>query len=297
MATPAVVPDHRQVHFKDEGQDVLGDVLKDPNRQAMSGDTGTFFEPIKEQPQETPAVTQQAPEVQKQAVPDSPQKPTEPSKEPPAPPEPKLYAGKFKTIEDMEKGYLESQKVLTQKFQESAAAKKALEQAEATRKASPENTGAANEEARLQLINDFLTDPTKVVNQIQERVVASAAEQAKVQASVTAWREQNKDVTRYERYIGVVMHDLTSADPELEPMAALDKATTLVREELGRIREEGKLEALSVQQSVTQIADAKVNTPPPTEHPSQAPMSEEQGFEAHMASLKANAASVRRAVR
>jgi len=296
MATTPVVPEHRAVHFKDEGRDVLADVLSDPNRQAISGDTGTHFEPLKQEPaQEAP------PEPPKEAAPaEIKETPKEAPKEVPkteTPAEQPLLAGKFKTPEDLVRGYEELQKSFTTKAQEAATARKALEEREKQAPPSPEETEAE----RLARVNEMLTDPDgyfrKQAQRANDIAVAEAKQAREVTAKVEAWRETNKDVAPYEDYIGVVMHRFTAADPNLDPMAALEKATTSVREEVGKIREAGRLEALAIQGSVTQTSAAKVNTPPPTEQPSQAPMTEQSAFEAHMASLKGSAASVRRPVR
>lgn len=288
MSTPAQVPS--KFSFANEGKDVLGDVLKDPNKQALSGETGTYFEPAAEEP-----LPQEKPVVTTDTTPPPPPPTLSTSTAPP--PTEKLYAGKFKTPEDLEKSYIEIEKTFTTKAQEAAQAKKALEAAEAARRASPESIAATDEEARLKLINDFLTNPTGVIKDIESRVTESTRNQQETAAKVSAWRELNKDVVPYEDYIGVVTARLAAQDPNIDPWAAFDQATTLVRAEVGKIYERGKLEALSIQGSVTQTSAAKVNVPPPTEQPSKAPMSEQDAHQAHMAELRANAERVRRPVR
>lgn len=286
-------------HFKDEGKDVLGDVLKDPNRQAISGDTGTNFEPVTEAA--TPALEPTpAPATETSTAPPAPTPTISTSTAPPPAPEPteaKLYAGKFKSVEDLEKGYAEIQKSFTTKAQEASAARKALEERERATPPSPEETEAQ----RLARINEMLTDPDKYfadqARKASERVIAETKSAQEVAAFMEGWRSANKDVSRYEQYIGVVMHQLTSADPNLDPMAALEQATTSVREELGRIRDEGKREALALQSGATTPVASKVIVPPPTEQPPQAPMSDTDAYAAHMAELNANAQRVRRQVR
>ena len=298
-ATPLTEPKPK-FSFAGDGKDPLGDVLKDPNRQAISGDTGKFFEPVTEAPIETPA------DKPPEAAP-APAPATETSTAAPAPvvststappaSDAKLYAGKFKSVEDLEKSYEEIQKSFTVKAQEAATARKALEEREKAAPKTPEET----ETERLARINLMLADPDKYfaeqARKANEAILAENKSMREVAAKVEAWREVNKDVAPYEDYIGVVMHRLTTSDPKLDPLAALDQATTAVRAEIGKIREAGRLEALSIQSGATTPAAAKVIVPPPTEHPSPAPMSDQDAYQAHMAELNSNAARVRRQVR
>jgi hypothetical protein len=295
-AAPPVIS---KVMFKDEGRDVLGDVLKDPGKQALSGETGTYFEPVADVPPQDAPPPAVPPETPAPAVATSTAPPAtqtfSTSTAPPA--EAPLYAGKFKTPEDLAKGYEELQKSFTTKAQEAATARKALEERERAAPKTPEET----ESERLTRINEMLADPEGYFHKQAQKASDIAIQEAKtareVSAHVEAWRTTNKDVVPYEDYIGVVMQRLTAADPSLDPMAALDQATTAVRGEVGKIREAGRLEALAIQGSVTQTSAAKVNTPPPTEQPSSAPLSDEQARTQHLDFLKSQAAGVRRQVR
>lgn len=290
----AVLPVTKVV-FKDEGKDVLGDVLKDPNRQAISGDTGTNFEPVVDPPPVAPAEVPPPAAVSTETAAPPPTISTSTAPPPPAA-DPVLYAGKFKTPEELAKGYEELQKSFTTKAQEAATARKALEERERAAPKTPEETEAQ----RLTRINEMLADPEGYFHKQAQKANDIAIQEAKnareVAANVEAWRTTNKDVSPYEDYIGVVMHRLTAADPSLDPMAALDQATTAVRAEVGKIREAGRLEALAIQGSATQTP-GKVNVPPPTEQPSPAPVTDEQARNSHLDFLKSQAASVRRQVR
>src|SRR6476660_7731979 len=141
MATPVVTP---KQSFKDEGRDVLGDVLRDPNKQALDGRTGTYFEPVAEQPPvETPAPPAEAQPTTETAAPPAPVVSTStaaPATPPPT--EEKLYAGKFKTPEDLEKAYKEVEASFTKKATEAATARKALEERE---RIAPSVTKSAEE--------------------------------------------------------------------------------------------------------------------------------------------------------
>lgn len=205
------------------------------------------------------------------------------------PPEPPvLLANKFKDVGELEKGYLELQKSFTQTAQKAAAAA-----AEVPAAATPE----ATEEARLKMINDFLTDPEATIQGIEQRMTERNQAARAVEAHVETWRSTNKDLAPYERFVAAEMHALTSADPNLDPLAALTQATTGIRSIVGALRSDGAKEALSVQQSVTPTAAVRVNIPPPTEHPAKAPMTEQEARDTHFANLEAEAARVRRPLR
>lgn len=311
MATQ-VVP-AQKVHFKDEGKDTLGDVLRDPNRQAMSGDTGTFFEPLKEEAPipETPAPPVEAPTIAPATETGTAPAPTiSTSTAPPPPAEAKLYAGKFKTTEDLEKAYKDIEAGFTKKAQEAATARKALEERE---RIAPVTAKPAEEtEAqRLARINEMLTDPDAYFAK-QARLANDAIEternlRRQSETLMDTWRDTNKDMTGLleigeekiplEQFVGAEMARITATDPDMDPMAALNRATTNIRAAVGILIDRGRKEALSVQSSVTQTAPAKINTPPPTEQPPQAPKTDEQQRSEHLDFLRGQAASVRRPVR
>src|SRR6266550_722600 len=142
----ATAPVTSKFKFAGDGKDPLGDVLADPNRQAISGDTGTFFEAVKKP---APAPPEPTPEPTPAPAPEptpAPAPATETSTAA-APviststaPDAKLYAGKFKSVEDLEKSYEEIQKSFTVKAQEAATARKALEEREKAAPKTPEET-------------------------------------------------------------------------------------------------------------------------------------------------------------
>lgn len=284
--------------LKDMERDTTAEVLADPSRQVK--DTTTVapeFVPAPPAPVEAEAPAAVVPPVEEKPA-DKPMeeaaKPPEPVPTPApvetkAPEPPVLLANKFKSPQELEKAYLELEKGFTRKAQEAAAAAAQVPQA-----ATPE----ATEEARLKMINDFLTDPEATVRSIEQRVSERTQAAQAINAKVSAWREVNKDLQPYERFVAAELQALTSADPNLDPLAALEQATISIRSIVGAIRTEGSKEALSVQQSVTPIAAVKVNTPPPSgEQPPKAPMTEKEILDDHLAMLTAEAKRVRRPVR
>lgn len=305
MSTTPVVPS--KVHFKDEGRDVLMDTLRDPTKQALSGDTGTFFEPLKE---EAPIPETPAPETPAAPVSTETAAPAPTISTSTAPPQEKLYAGKFKTAEDLEKAYRDVEAGFTKKSQEAATARKALEERERIAPSTPK-PAEETEAERLARINEMLTDPdayfTKQAKRANDAIEAERTHRRQAETLMDNWRETNKDMTGIleigeekiplEQFVGAEMARITVSDPDIDPVAALTRATTNIRAAVGILIDRGRKEALSVQSSVTQTAPAKINTPPPTEQPSPAPKSDEQTRSEHLEFLRSQAAGVRRPVR
>lgn len=283
------------VTFKDEGKDVLGDVLKDPNRQAISGDTGTHFEPVAEQPppQEQPPTPTPTPVATETAPPPPPTIST--STAPPPETSRTFAGGKFKTAEDMEKAYTELEKGFHAKAREAAELKKVA----VTPVVTPEET----ETERLERINQFLADPdayaSNMAKKVAEQTEKALATQRETAEHMSVWAVSNKDLDnpKDKFRIAAEVYRLTQADPELDPWAAFEQATTNHRAYIGEILDMGRKEALSVQGSVTQTSEAKVLVPPPTEQAAKPPMTDQDAFNAHLANLSAESARVRRVAR
>src|SRR6266850_1704297 len=306
MATPAAPITEQpksKFSFANDGKDPIGDVLKNPNKQALSGDTGTYFEPLKEE-----APVPETPETPAAPVSTETAAPAPTISTSTAPPvEEKLYAGKFKTPEDMEKAYKEIEAGFTKKATEAATARKALEERERIAP-SVAKSAEETEAERLARINEMLTDPdaycSKQAKRANDAIEAERGHRRQAETLMDNWRETNKDMTGIleigeekiplEQFVGAEMARITVSDPDIDPVAALTRATTNIRAAVGILIDRGRKEALSVSQSVTQTGAAKINTPPPTEQPSKAPMSDKDAFQAHMAELSGQAASVRR---
>lgn len=209
--------------------------------------------------------------------------------------EPKLYAGKFKTVEELEISYKEAEKMAHTKAQEAAELKKKAEVAPVI---SPIVDAEKEKERKAALLNKILDDPESVTRDIAAQVEKIAADRKALDDMSNKWRDDNKDIAQYEKFVGYEMQHLMATNPELTDTAALlAQATTNFRQEHGKIREAGKHEALQVRSSVTPLADSKIQVPPPTEQPKQAPKTEDQVRSEHFEMLKTNAARVRRVVR
>ena len=281
---PAVAPPPQPGIYKNEGKDVLGDVLKDASRQAIDGETGTYYKPqVAQAPVAPPAVT--PPVVPPVVLPVTPEAVVPPVTPPTVtPPAEKLIAGKFKSAEELEAAYLESEKALTRKSQELAEAKKVVPPVVPPVVVPPLDDAAR----KAKLVNEFLADPERVLADVQKKADDKAQLQRNVDNAVADWKKANPDIAAYDFYVGAEMQRLSLSNPELakDSGALLTQATTNFRAAYGTIRELGKKEALSVQASVTPLS-SQIQIPPPTEQPNKAPMTQEQATAEHMSMLLA----------
>lgn len=263
-------------------RDVLAEVLADPSRQAISGQTGARYEPVViNKPAEVvstttasaaPVSTDTAPVVSTATATSDPAG------------EKKLYAGKFETVEAMEEAYKNAEKMAHQKAQEAAdARRKALEPP--AKQQTPEEIQAAKD-ARLAKMID---DPDSVVREARQQLEKQLADERRAAETTDQWRKENADIAPYELYIGYEMQRLIAADPknaDMEPAALLTQATTNFRAAHSAIRESGKKEALQVSQSVTPLAASQIRVAPPTEQPKPAPISDATAAANHLAMLQ-----------
>ena len=125
------------------------------------------------------------PEVEVQDTPD-----------PPEQPEPRMYAGKFKTADDMEKAYIEAQSAMTKAQQEAAELRKRDEQWAAYY--AQQNAGGATDEPE-----DDYVEPTKanIDNIVNQRVTAALTLNSQAQGNIRAQVGKFKS-DRLFRHIG-----------------------------------------------------------------------------------------------
>jgi hypothetical protein len=200
----------------------------------------------------------------------------------PAPAE-KLYAGKFKSPEELEKGYEEAQKLITKQGNEKAELQRAalVPRPEKT----PQQVAAEQAEAN-QLLNELVTNPKEFIQEkvVRQTLVALTAQQARHE-----WIKNNPDLAEHEIRVAFEVTQLIQSDPDLarDPAALLTKATDNFRQFTGKIRTEGAREALTQE---TRTIPLLSNTAPSaaTEQPSlpKAPKTQGDVTDAHVAWLK-----------
>lgn len=128
-------------------------------------------------PQPAAPTTDPKPEPAAQAAPAAapaamaPAKPDTPADTKPAADPPKKLAGKYEKVEDLEKGYTEAQRTMTQRAQEASAAKKRIADLEAqlTAQQKPARTPEQIEADKAALMDRFYEDPEAVVAELAEK--------------------------------------------------------------------------------------------------------------------------------
>lgn len=209
---------------------------------------------------------------------------------PPASPEPqKLYAGKFKTAEELEKSYKEAEAALTRKSQEAAELAKKLEQPTTPptpAQPTPQEL-AAKAKRNEEFLAKFVADPEKVVGEYHERAQQQMQIALQSQKMQEDWRKANPDLEPHEFYVSAEAWKLAQSDPELakNPEALLSKATENFRQVFGAIRTAGAKEALTTETRVTPLLSSTASAPA-TEQPAKAPLTADQAYDLTMQMLK-----------
>lgn len=202
-----------------------------------------------------------------------------------APPEPpKVYAGKFKEVDALEKSYLELEKKLTQTAQEKALLERErLAQQPAQPVKTAEQVAAEQTEAN-KILNEFVQNPKEFLekNVVQRTMTALQAQQMR-----NEWLRDNPDLAPHEVRIAFETQLLMQSDPELarNPQALLAKATENFRQFTGKIRTEGAKEALTTETRVIPIVSSTAQ-PTATEQPAKAPLNFDEAYSLHMKMLK-----------
>ena len=179
----------------------------------------------------------------------------------------KLYAGKYKTVEEMEKAYAEAQRKITEQGQRNAelTAKVNAAPPPAPPVKTPEQL-AAEQAENSRILNEFVSDPRGYLEQnvVQRVQTALTAQQLR-----NEWVKSNPDIAEHEIRVAFEATLLAQSDPELakSPAALLDRATTQFRQFTGKLRAEGAKEALTTE---TRVIPLVTNTAPSvaTENPS-----------------------------
>lgn len=226
--------------FKDQQVDTSGDAVKEPEVPAAPVEAPPAENPV-EPPKEEPA-----------APPAEAAKPTEP---------PKMLAGKYKSVEELEKGYLESQKGFHSAVEKEVAKRLEEEKTKAATVAADNKTASevvlpkeepltAEKEWELMTTNP-LAWRDKVKNDVKQEVLQAI----QVQETLNTWRRDNSDLLNYERFVNTELLAIAKERPELisNHAALLSEATGRVRNIIADIRNQGKQEALTVKETVTPL--------------------------------------------
>jgi hypothetical protein len=267
---PVQVRSHRMADEKPDGsiRDTSTEALRPGNDLGHRNLSDEEIKPPTPKPEEKPA--EKPPEVAKPAE--------------VKPPAEKVYAGKFKSAEDLEKSYQELEK----KFTQTATEKATLERASLAKPAepaakTPQQIAAEQDEAN-KIVTEFVTDPKKF---IQEKIVNQTMTALTAQQIKNEWAKANPDLAEHEIRVAFEATLLAQSDPELarDPVGLLTKATDNFRQFTGKIRTEGAKEALTQETRVIPLLSPSSTTT--TEQPSnKAPLTSDDAFALHMKMLK-----------
>lgn len=209
-----------------------------------------------------------------------------------AAPEPKVYAGKFKSPEELERGYLEAEKAMQKAMQEKAdLQRQALAQTVAPPAPvapSPEQLAVKQAEAN-KIVTEFVQDPKGFLDKHHQESTQRVQVALQAQAITEQWKRNNPDIAEHERFVAFEAATLMQSEPELakNPSALFDKATANFRQLTGKFRTEGAKEALTQETRVIPLASSST-TPTASEQPAKAPLTADAAYEQHLRMLKEN---------
>jgi hypothetical protein len=246
--------------------------VRDTSTEALRAGNDLGFRNISDEEQAKPQETKQA---------ETPK----PNEAPPAPPpEPKLYAGKFKTPEELEKGYEEAQKLITRQGQEKAQLAQQVAQKPPEPVAKTPEQLALEQAQNTKLINEFVADPKTFIQEkiVNQTIVALSAQQVR-----NDWVKNNPDLAEHEFFVAAEATRLMQADPEIakDPARLMKTATDNFRQIVGKLRTDGAKEALT--QETRTIPLLSGTTPGATEQPREkAPLTADEAYQSHLQFLK-----------
>lgn len=278
-APPPVVVIAKQRKMMDQNSDGS---IRDTSSEALNGKNDLQFRGVDAEP--------------KEAAPPPAQEPATPPPAPPVSEPPKLYAGKYKTPEDMEKGYQEAQSALTKANQKAAE----LERKATVQAAIPPQPQPTAEEQKNQLLKRLVEDPQGVLSEIAKREIQTTAVAVAANQATMEWKAANKDIADLEPYFMVDVQRMLGETPDLalNPQALLSEATTRFRAAIGKLRTDAAREALTTETRVVPLLQDAGAPPEATEHPPQkAPLSNDEAYESHMRFLKVQERRTHRGLR
>jgi PAS domain-containing protein len=145
----------------------------------------------------------------------------------------KLYAGKFKTPEEMERAYFEAESRMHQSTTTTAEMRRQLDAMQQ----------AANTQQQQQLMEQyrqqFDADPVGFMMMMNQQAVQNAnqstAQMMSIERTISDWRNKNSDLADpvTEEMVGYVIQNRT--DPNLPHAIRLQQAGEIVRKEIERI--------------------------------------------------------------
>ena len=188
----------------------------------------------------------------------------------PPPETPKLFAGKYKTVEELEKGYDEAQKAFHGRSQELADLKKQRESVlQAVQPEAPKP--AATEAPPVDLLDLLVNKPDEFRQAIVGEVAQYVTAYQTSRNIEDTWKRENSDLVPHSHLVTAEIQRLVREKPEStsNPTALLADATKNIRQLFNSSFAAGKQEAAQVMKeasgsSLSSVAQsAEHGTPPP----------------------------------
>jgi hypothetical protein len=218
------------------------------------------------------------------------EKPAEaaPTAPPVAPAPEKLYAGKFKSTEELEKSYQELQSAFTRKSQEKAELEKKIVAAPPIEQPKTPAQIVMEQEEKDRFLADFVANPQKVIQDYQSKAAMQTQIALTTQQLTNEWQKANPDLTDYEYFVSAEVHRLTQQNPELgrDPKSLLNQATANFRQITGKLRSEGAKEALATETRVVPLLQTSAPSTASEQPSPKAPLNFDDAFAQHMKMLK-----------
>ncbi len=198
------------------------------------------------------------------------------------PTETKVYAGKFKGEAELEKGYIELEKISTQRAQEAADLRKQIEatkvKTEAQVVGQPIDKKIETRVEETEFLDSLVADPKKAKESLKAEIMADLTNQMntanEVRTILADWDQENPDLSTLQHVVNAEIQKILAADPSKAGnlKQLLHESTGNLRNWLGTIRQAGANEALTVRREVVPLAASGAATqgqPPSSSAPVQ----------------------------
>lgn len=200
----------------------------------------------------------------------------------------KVYAGKFKSAEELEKAYQEAQRLITKQGQEAAELRKQAETKPPVEVPKTPAQIAADEARKNDILSKFVADPEAYLSERDQAASQRTQIALAVQHSTNEWRKNNPDLAEHEYFVAAEATRLMNTDPELakNPAELLNKATDNFRQITGKLRNEGAKEALTQETRVIPLLNNAAPSAPSEQPSNKAPLTSDDAYALHMRMLK-----------
>ncbi len=162
----------------------------------------------------------------------------------------KLYAGKYKTPEELEAGYKEAERMAHEAAQREAEWKRIVESSRSPEYGSQTREsyvpmgnpgGTTNPDQAAQVLTRFYSDPQGVLKEVadtaaqqaEQRMLQRQQQEASLRQRVQTWQEKNPDVVAYQELLDF---HVRQTDGRLAPETRLDQAASIVRKRIVEIK-------------------------------------------------------------